>query len=208
LKKKKRRKWCRAGTVAAGWRAEDVAKGLRAGGDRPWPSAHAGIEPQKGASAVQEPRIRSRVNALQDLARGSVNVVQVSGGSGPTLFQTKHARCGCPGADGCRAREVEATFRGLAPVDPRTTVERRGGVDPGSNAAGARLRAGASVARAGTRARRRGTGAAQINRCRDRRPNTRRPRRDRRRRARAARTCRGRAAPGPGGTHSRAHPDT
>ena len=45
-------------------------------------AAHAGIEPQKGASAVQELAHQIlRVNALQDLARGiSVNVVQVSGG--------------------------------------------------------------------------------------------------------------------------------
>jgi glutamate carboxypeptidase len=45
-------------------------------------SAHAGIEPQKGASAVQELAHQIlRVNALQDLERGvSVNVVQVSGG--------------------------------------------------------------------------------------------------------------------------------
>ena len=45
-------------------------------------AAHAGIEPQNGASAVQELAHQIlRVNALQDLARGiSVNVVQVSGG--------------------------------------------------------------------------------------------------------------------------------
>jgi glutamate carboxypeptidase len=45
-------------------------------------AAHAGIEPQKGASAVHELAHQIlRVNALQDLARGiSVNVTQVSGG--------------------------------------------------------------------------------------------------------------------------------
>ena len=45
-------------------------------------AAHAGIEPQKGASAVQELAHQIlRINALQDLERGvSVNVVQVSGG--------------------------------------------------------------------------------------------------------------------------------
>src|SRR4051812_18539765 len=45
-------------------------------------AAHAGIEPQKGASAVHELAHQIlRVNALQDLARGvSVNVVQISGG--------------------------------------------------------------------------------------------------------------------------------
>src|ERR1051325_10672621 len=47
-------------------------------------SAHAGIEPQKGASAVQELAHQIlRLNALQDVDRGvSVNVVQVSGGGG------------------------------------------------------------------------------------------------------------------------------
>src|SRR4051812_27332520 len=45
-------------------------------------AAHAGIEPQKGASAVQELAHQIlAINALQDLASGvSVNVVQVSGG--------------------------------------------------------------------------------------------------------------------------------
>ncbi len=46
-------------------------------------SAHAGIEPQKGASAIQEAAHQIlRINALQDLAAGiSVNVVQASGGT-------------------------------------------------------------------------------------------------------------------------------
>src|SRR5437899_4373297 len=45
-------------------------------------AAHAGIEPQKGASAIQELAHQIlRVNGFQDLSRGiSVNVVQVSGG--------------------------------------------------------------------------------------------------------------------------------
>src|SRR5437868_4898807 len=45
-------------------------------------SAHAGIEPQKGASAVHELAHQIlRIDALQDLLRGiSVNVVQVAGG--------------------------------------------------------------------------------------------------------------------------------
>ncbi len=68
-------------------------------------AAHAGIEPQKGASAVQELAHQIlRVNALQDLARGiSVNVVQVSGGLRsnviPDEAQGDRRR---PGADGRR----------------------------------------------------------------------------------------------------------
>jgi glutamate carboxypeptidase len=95
-------------------------------------AAHAGIEPQNGASAVQELAHQIlRVNALQDLARGiSVNVVQVSGGLRSNVIPDE-ARATVdvrvPTAEA--AAEIAAAFRGLRAIDERTTVEAVGGVD-------------------------------------------------------------------------------
>jgi glutamate carboxypeptidase len=95
-------------------------------------AAHAGIEPQKGASAVQELAHQIlRVNALQDLARGiSVNVVQVLGGLRSNVIPDE-ARfvvdVRVPTA--AAAAEVDAALRALCTVDGRTTIEASGGVD-------------------------------------------------------------------------------
>jgi glutamate carboxypeptidase len=95
-------------------------------------AAHAGIEPQKGASAVQELAHQIlAINGFQDLARGiTVNVVQVSGGSRSNVIPD-HARAvvdvRVPTADA--AAEVDRLFHELRPKDPRTTVETSGGVD-------------------------------------------------------------------------------
>jgi len=95
-------------------------------------SAHAGIEPQKGASAVQELAHQIlRVNALQDLARGiSVNVVQVSGGLRSNVIPDEaRAVVDVRVPTAAAAAEVDAALRSLSPVDGRTTVEARGGFD-------------------------------------------------------------------------------
>jgi glutamate carboxypeptidase len=95
-------------------------------------AAHAGIEPQKGASAVHELAHQIlRINGLQDLARGiSVNVVQVSGGLRSNVIPD-HADAvvdvRVPTA--AAAAEVETAFRSLTASDPRTTVEATGGID-------------------------------------------------------------------------------
>jgi glutamate carboxypeptidase len=95
-------------------------------------SAHAGIEPQKGASAVHELAHQIlRIDALQDLARGiSVNVVQIAGGLRSNVIPDE-ARAivdvRVPTADA--AAVVSAAFERLAPVDPRTTVTAVGGFD-------------------------------------------------------------------------------
>jgi glutamate carboxypeptidase len=95
-------------------------------------AAHAGIEPQKGASAVQEIAHQIlRINAMQNLARGiSVNVVKVTGGLRSNVIPDEarlvvDVRVPSAGA----AAEVEAAFRNLAPVDDRTTIEFSGGFD-------------------------------------------------------------------------------
>jgi len=95
-------------------------------------AAHAGIEPEKGASAVQELAHQIlRINALQDLGRGvSVNVVQVSGGLRSNVIPDQaRAVVDVRASDAAAAAEVEAAFLELSPIDPRTHVEARGGFD-------------------------------------------------------------------------------
>ena len=95
-------------------------------------AAHAGIEPQKGASAVQELAHQIlRINAFQDLARGiSVNVVQVSGGLRSNVIPDEaRATVDVRVPTAAAAAEVDASFRCLRPVDARTTIEARGGFD-------------------------------------------------------------------------------
>jgi glutamate carboxypeptidase len=95
-------------------------------------SSHAGIEPEKGASAVQELAHQIlRINAFRDAAPGtSVNVTQVSGGARSNVIPDE-ARAvvdiRATTADGASA--VARAFGALRPVDPRTSIEVRGGVD-------------------------------------------------------------------------------
>jgi glutamate carboxypeptidase len=95
-------------------------------------AAHAGIEPQKGASAVQELAHQIlRINALQDLARGiSVNVVQVSGGLRSNVIPDEaRATVDVRVPTAAAAAEIDAGFRALRAVDGRTTIEAIGGID-------------------------------------------------------------------------------
>jgi glutamate carboxypeptidase len=95
-------------------------------------SAHAGIEPEKGASAVQELAQQIlRINALQDLARGiTVNVVQAAGGTRSNVIPDEaHAVVDVRVPTSAAAAEVEAAFARLNPVDPRTQLAVDGGFD-------------------------------------------------------------------------------
>jgi glutamate carboxypeptidase len=95
-------------------------------------AAHAGIEPQKGASAVQELAHQIlAVNALQDLARGvSVNVVQVSGGLRSNVIPDEaRATVDVRVPSAADAARLDAAFHSLRPVDGRTTIEVAGGMD-------------------------------------------------------------------------------
>ncbi len=95
-------------------------------------AAHAGIEPQKGASAVHELAQQIlRINGLQDLARGiSVNVVQVSGGLRSNVIPDQaEAVVDVRVPTAAAAAEVETAFRSLTAIDSRTTVEATGGID-------------------------------------------------------------------------------
>jgi glutamate carboxypeptidase len=95
-------------------------------------SAHAGIEPQKGASAVQElARQILTINGLQDLDRGRlVNVVQVRGGVRSNVIPDE-ARAvvdvRVPTVnDGL---DLDRAMVGLQPVDPRTRITVTGGLN-------------------------------------------------------------------------------
>jgi glutamate carboxypeptidase len=95
-------------------------------------AAHAGIEPQKGASAVQELAHQIlRINAVQNLDRGiSVNVVKVTGGLRSNVIPDEaRAVVDVRVPSAAAAAEVEAAFSSLTPVDSRTTIEAQGGFD-------------------------------------------------------------------------------
>jgi glutamate carboxypeptidase len=95
-------------------------------------AAHAGIEPEKGASAVHELAHQIlKIDAFQDLARGiAVNVARVSGGTRTNVIPDEaraivDIRVPTAAASG----EIDAAFRALRPVDPRTTIEVSGSLD-------------------------------------------------------------------------------
>jgi glutamate carboxypeptidase len=95
-------------------------------------AAHAGIEPEKGASAVAElARQIPRINGLQEPGRGLlVNVVQAWGGARSNIIPDEaHALVDIRLPDARAWAEVSAAFAALAPVDPRTTIECRGWFD-------------------------------------------------------------------------------
>jgi glutamate carboxypeptidase len=95
-------------------------------------AAHAGIEPEKGANAVHELAEQVlRIDALQDLARGvSVNVVKVSGGLRSNVIPDEaRAIVDVRVPTLAAAEEIAVAFKRLAPVDARTTIACRGGID-------------------------------------------------------------------------------
>jgi len=92
--------------------------------------AHAGIEPENGASAIHE--LARQIVALEELRdhqRGIlVNVGQVEGGSRPNVV-AEEARCVIDVRVGTAAdrEHVEATFGALKPVLPGTSLRVSGG---------------------------------------------------------------------------------
>lgn len=95
-------------------------------------AAHAGVNPEEGASAILEMSYQvQRLFALNDAARGiTVNVGTIDGGLrsnviAPEVRADVDVRV--------RTREdadaVASAIRGLRPVNPRTTIEVAGGID-------------------------------------------------------------------------------
>jgi glutamate carboxypeptidase len=95
-------------------------------------AAHAGINPQEGASAILELSHQiQRLFALNDAARGiTVNVGTIGGGLrsnvvAPEVRATVDVRVPTR-AD---AEAVEAAVRGLRPVNPQTVIQVEGGIE-------------------------------------------------------------------------------
>jgi glutamate carboxypeptidase len=95
-------------------------------------SAHAGIDPGKGASAIHElARQIVRVGQMQDPARGvSVNVGVVSGGTRPNVIADEaRATIDVRAPRVEDARRLEDAFRSLSVEDVRTSMTLEGGFE-------------------------------------------------------------------------------
>lgn len=113
--------------------------------------AHAGLDPEDGASAIQElAHVVQRLHALSDPDRGiSVNVGEVRGGVRPNVVADEaRAVVDVRVPDEEAARAVERAVRTLEPVTPGTRLEVEGSVarppmelTPGTRALWERARA-------------------------------------------------------------------
>lgn len=94
-------------------------------------AAHAGIDPRKGASAIQELAHQvCALEALQDLDRGiSLNVGLIEGGTrGNVVAERASAVVDVRVPTMADAARIEAAVRALAVQNPKVTLDVRGGV--------------------------------------------------------------------------------
>lgn len=98
-------------------------------------AAHAGIEPDKGASAVHEiARQVGRVSSLADAARGTtVNVGVISGGTRGNVVADA-ARCSIDVRfwESEEGKRVDAGLRSLAPASEECSLRLEGGLNRGA----------------------------------------------------------------------------
>lgn len=95
-------------------------------------SAHAGLHPEEGASAIHElGRAIERLSLLGDPSRGTtVNVGVVSGGTrGNVVAAEAQAEVDVRFATEAAGAEVERAIRALAPTLPGVRIEVEGGVE-------------------------------------------------------------------------------
>jgi glutamate carboxypeptidase len=95
-------------------------------------SAHAGLHPEEGASAILELSHQiQRLFALNDAARGiTVNVGTIGGGLRPNVVAAEvRAAVDVRVRTQADAEELTAAVRGLRPVDPRTSIRVEGGFE-------------------------------------------------------------------------------
>ena len=94
--------------------------------------AHAGLEPEKGASAILElSRQIERLDALNNVSAGTtVNVCTAKGGTTTNVIP-EHAECSVDVRFSSmqEAARIEAAIRDLVPVDKRVSLEILGGVN-------------------------------------------------------------------------------
>jgi len=95
-------------------------------------AAHAGVNPEEGASAILEMSFQvQKLFALNDAARGiTVNVGTIDGGLRSNVVAPE-VRASVDVRVRTRedAAEVEAAIRGLHPVNPKTTIHVEGGIE-------------------------------------------------------------------------------
>ncbi len=95
-------------------------------------SAHAGVEPEKGISAIGELAQQIlRLHAMTDLASGvSVNVGVIEGGTTSNVVAARaSARVDIRARTLDQARSIEAAIRGLTPTTPGARLTIRGGIN-------------------------------------------------------------------------------
>jgi glutamate carboxypeptidase len=95
-------------------------------------AAHAGINPQEGASAILELSHQiQRLFALNDAARGiTVNVGTIDGGLRPNVVAPEvRATVDVRVPTQADAVALEAAIRGLRPVNPQTVIQVEGGIE-------------------------------------------------------------------------------
>lgn len=93
-------------------------------------AAHAGVEPEKGVSAIEElAHLVLRLHALADPRRGTaVNVGVVAGGTRPNVVAARaHAQVDVRAATVAEAQRVEEVIRSLQPVNPAARLLVSGG---------------------------------------------------------------------------------
>jgi len=95
-------------------------------------SAHTGLDPGKGASAIEElSHVVLALHGLSDLERGiTVNVGQIEGGFRPNVVAPESSAVvdvRVPTME--MGREVEEAIRAIVPITPGTTIEVGGSVD-------------------------------------------------------------------------------
>ena len=95
-------------------------------------AAHAGLEPEKGASAILElARQTERIHSINKAGTGiSVNVGVVSGGTRSNVVAAEaQAEIDVRFSNEREASEIERFFRNLSPIDERTRVFVSGGIN-------------------------------------------------------------------------------
>ena len=94
-------------------------------------AAHAGINPEEGASAILEMSYQiQKLFALNDAARGiTVNVGTIDGGLRSNVVAAEvRATVDVRVRTQQDAAELEAALRGLRPLNPETTIQVEGGI--------------------------------------------------------------------------------
>jgi len=94
--------------------------------------AHAGLEPERGASAILEiARQIERIHALNDLDKGTTaNVCTIFGGTTTNVIP-EHAECSIDVrfTSMAEAENIESVIRNLQNYDPKVSIEVSGGLN-------------------------------------------------------------------------------